>query len=75
MPDRSKNNYNYFVDTILLYQDIFESAVDVGDLLKLPYPLYTDIILKQIDKKKKQQSKIQREQQRIDAKMTGGNKK
>ena len=71
VPERSKKNYNYFVDTVLLYQDVFESAVDLGDLLKVPYPLYTDIILKQVEKKKKQQSKIQMEQQRIDKKIGG----
>jgi len=50
---RAVKNYKYFIDTFLLYQTLFENCGDPLSLLQLPYPLYNDIILKQISEKKK----------------------
>jgi len=51
---RASKNYKYFVDTFLLYQTLFENGGDLLSILQLPYPLYNDIILKQIDEKKRE---------------------
>jgi len=51
---RAAKSYKYFVDTFLLYQTLFENAGDPRSILELPYPLYTDIILKQIQEKKQE---------------------
>jgi hypothetical protein len=54
---RASRAYKYFVDTFLLYQALFENAGDPASILSLPYPLYNDIILKQIEEKKKEKQK------------------
>jgi hypothetical protein len=51
---RASKAYKYFVDTFLLYQALFENAGDPASILSLPYPLYNDIILKQIEEKKRE---------------------
>ena len=37
-----------------MYQDIFEGAGNIESLLRLPYPLFNDIIVKQVKNKRKQ---------------------
>lgn len=54
MEGRAAKNYKYFVDTFILYQTLFENCGDPQSLLSLPYPLYNDIILRQIDEKKRE---------------------
>lgn len=54
MEGRASKSYKYFVDTFLLYQTLFENSGDPLSLLSLPYPLYNDIILKQIEEKKRE---------------------
>lgn len=51
---RAAKNYKYFVDTFILYQTLFENGGDPMSILNLPYPLYNDIILKQIEEKKRE---------------------
>jgi hypothetical protein len=51
---RASKSYKYFVDTFLLYQVLFENAGDPMSILEMPYPLYNDIILKQIEEKKRE---------------------
>ena len=51
---RAAKNYKYFVDTFILYQTLFENCGDPMSLLALPYPLFNDIILKQIEEKKRE---------------------
>jgi hypothetical protein len=55
---RASKHYNYFIDTFLLYQSIFDNTGDLVSILNLPYPLYHDVILKQVEEKKKEKSKI-----------------
>jgi hypothetical protein len=51
---RATKRYQNFIDTLLLYQTIFESSGDIISLLQLPFPLYTDIILRQVKEKQKE---------------------
>ncbi len=51
---RAAKSYKNFVDTFLLYQAIFENSGDLLSILELPYPLYVDVILKQIEEKKRE---------------------
>lgn len=55
MEGRASKNYKKFVEDFLLYQSIFDNNGDLFSILQLPYPLYTDIILRQLDEKKRQQ--------------------
>ena len=52
--ERAPKNYKFFVDTFILYQNLFENTGDLNSLLNLPYPLFNDIILKQIAEKKRE---------------------
>jgi SMC interacting uncharacterized protein involved in chromosome segregation len=54
---RASKSYKYFVETFLLYQTLFENAGDPMSILNMPYPLYNDIILKQIEEKKREKTK------------------
>lgn len=54
MEGRASKNYKFFVDTFILYQTMFDNTGDLNSILNLPYPLYNDIILRQIDEKKRE---------------------
>jgi hypothetical protein len=49
----------------LLYQTLFENGGDPANLLSLPYPLYNDIILKQIEEKKKEKKLYEQKMQQM----------
>jgi len=51
---RAAKSYKYFIDNFLLYQVLFENSGDLVSILNLPYPLYNDVILRQIDEKKRE---------------------
>jgi hypothetical protein len=55
---RASKHYHYFIDTFLLYQSIFENTGDLNSILSLPYPLYHDVILKQVEEKKKEKNRL-----------------
>jgi hypothetical protein len=55
---RASRHYHYFINTFLLYQSIFENTGDLLSILNLPYPLYHDVILKQVEEKRKEQKKL-----------------
>lgn len=55
---RASKHYNYFIETLLLYQQLFDNTGDILSLLNLPYPLYHDIILKQINERRKEKQKL-----------------
>lgn len=46
--------YNFCIDTLLYYQRLFEYSGDVFSLLALPYNMFQDLIIKQIELKKKE---------------------
>jgi len=65
---RAAKNYKYFVDTFILYQTLFENGGDPMSLLELPYPLYNDIILKQIAEKKREKKAYDQKMSQMNAK-------
>lgn len=60
-------SYNNFIEGFLLYQRLFDYSGTIQDILDLPYSIYNDIILKQINFKKKEKEEI--------AKLKSGNQK
>jgi len=65
---RAAKNYKYFIDTFILYQTLFENSGDPLSLLDIPYPLYNDIILKQIGEKKREKKLYDQKMQNINTK-------
>jgi len=53
---RASKHYNSFVDTFVFYQTLFNGSGDLNSILNLPYPLYRDIILAQVQEKRKENS-------------------
>jgi len=51
-----------------LYQTLFENSGDPLSLLDIPYPLYNDIILKQIGEKKREKKLYDQKMQNINTK-------
>jgi len=56
---RATKHYNFFVDTFIVYQSLFENSGNLESILNLPYPLYKDIILAQVDEKKREKKKLE----------------
>ncbi|HQF37416.1 MAG TPA: hypothetical protein PLL26_07325 [Candidatus Dojkabacteria bacterium] len=56
------------MDTFLLYQTLFENSGDLLSILHLPYPLYTDVILKQVEEKKKEKRMLDERMRQMQAK-------
>lgn len=48
------------MDQFIFYQDVFENTGNLTDILKLPYPLYKDIIIAQVKNKEKEQKETQK---------------
>jgi len=61
--NRASNYYNDFVETFCVYQDLFEGSISVNEILNTPYPVYRDLILTQIKRKKKQNELLKQSQQ------------
>jgi len=55
-----EKNYNYFIDSMVQMRNLFEQLTpsDICMLCELPFPVYNDILLKQIEENKRQKSKI-----------------
>jgi hypothetical protein len=64
--DSSHNETVYadFIDYVLYYQRLFEYCGDIVDILNLPYCLFQDLILKQIQLKKKEQQELEKVKRR-----------
>ena len=61
-----KKNYDYFVELFVQVKDLYENMtlVDILTLSDIPYPIFNDVILKQIQENKKQSQKIKELEQR-----------
>ena len=66
--NRAEKFYKNFIETVIFYQSLFEGSGDINSLLATPYPLYKDIILAQVDEKK-------REKKMMEDAMNSNNKK
>ena len=55
-----EKSYNYLVDLFVQMRGLFEhmSPSDLYLMSELPYPLFNDILLKQIEENKKQQQRL-----------------
>ena len=58
MPERASKHYKYFIDTFIFYQNLFDNSGNLESMLNLPYPLYKDVILAQVEEKKRQKKEI-----------------
>ena len=58
MEGRASKHYKYFVDTFIFYQSLFKGGGDLKSILELPYPLYKDIILAQVEEKKREKKAL-----------------
>jgi hypothetical protein len=50
----STKSYNFFIESFLYYQRLFEYGGSIESVLDMPYCLYNDLILEQIKLKKKE---------------------
>ncbi len=50
--------YTVFIENILYYQRIFEYSGDISSIMELPYCLLQDLIISQINLKKKEAEKL-----------------
>lgn len=57
--NRAVMRYNEIVESLVYYQNIFNGGGDINSLLSLPYPLYKDIILKQVEEKKRERKMME----------------
>lgn len=59
--NRCQNNYDYFVDLVIQVKALYENfnISDVINMCELPYPLFNDIILKQIEDNKNTKKKLE----------------
>jgi hypothetical protein len=55
-----RKNYDIFVDSFVQIRGLYENLdlTDLSSLCELPYPLYNDILLKQIEDNKKQKQNL-----------------
>ena len=55
-----EKSYKYFIDSIVQMRNLFEQLTpsDICLLCELPFPIYNDILMRQIDENKSQQKKI-----------------
>jgi hypothetical protein len=56
--DPTEVAYSRFLETYLAYQRLFEYSGDIDSVLEMPYSLYTDLIMKQVDFKKKEKEEF-----------------
>ena len=75
LADVVEKNYNFYIETLLYYIRIFEYNGTVLDLLQLPYNLFQDLILKQIEIKKKELEEEKKLQNQLKAAAKTTNKR
>jgi hypothetical protein len=55
-----KKNYDYFVDLFVQIKELYEhmTLVDIINLSEMPYPIFNDVILKQIESNKRETKRL-----------------
>jgi hypothetical protein len=55
-----KKNYDYFVDLFVQIKELYENMtlVDIINLSEIPYPVFNDVILKQIEGNKRETKRL-----------------
>jgi hypothetical protein len=61
--NRASKSYKDFIETYCIFQDIFDGVLSIQDILQTPYPVFRDIIIKQLERRKKQNEYIKQQQQ------------
>jgi hypothetical protein len=56
--NRASKSYKNFVEVICVYMDTFEGIISIDEILRTPYPLFYDVLLKQLERKKKKQERL-----------------
>ena len=62
---RASKYYEHFIQTVIFYQNLFNNSVDINSILSLPYPLYRDIMMAQIEEKKKEKKQFEKNQSEL----------
>ena len=57
--NRASDAYKNFVDIFIFYQQLFDNSGSISDILNMPYPLFSDIILAQVKEKKEEQKRLE----------------
>jgi len=63
--NRASKSYKNFVDIVCVYMDAFEGIISMEDILNTPYPLFYDVLLKQLERKKKRQDKLNQQNNQL----------
>lgn len=56
-----EKSYNYFIDSFVQIRNLFEQLTpsDICILCEMPFPVFNNIILKQIEENKAQQKRLE----------------
>ena len=66
--NRASDAYKNFVDIFIFYQQLFDNSGSISDILNMPYPLFSDIILAQVKEKKEEQKRLDEANRKINNK-------
>jgi len=55
----ASKSYKSFIDVVCVYYDMFEGLISINEVLQTPYPLFQDVIEKQIQRRKRKREKIE----------------
>jgi len=58
--NEAKETYNYYIDTIIQFQKLFNYAGSIQSLLELPYPLFQDLIVAKIKDQQAEKDRIEK---------------
>lgn len=58
----ASQHYKNFIEIVCAYLDMFEGMVSINEILQTPYPIFQDVIEKQLQRKKKQREIIEKQQ-------------
>jgi len=62
--NRASDAYKNFIDIFIFYQQLFDNSGSISDILNMPYPLFSDIILAQVKEKKEEYKRMEIERQK-----------
>jgi hypothetical protein len=56
-----KKNYDYFVDLFVQVKELYEhmTLVDIISLSEIPYPVFNDVVLRQIEGNKREKKRLE----------------
>jgi len=57
--NRASKAYKNFIDIFIFYKNLFDNNGSIFDVLNMPYPLFSDIILAKNEDMKKRQENVE----------------